>query len=156
MKQTFQGSLRSKGPGGAWTFMDVPPAVSQAFGIKGRIPVIGTVNGFAFQNSFMPNGDGTHSMMFSKALQTGAKAGPGEHVKVVVELDTAPRQIATPDDLRRALVRHKGLVATFDALAHSHRKEFIDWIESAKRPETREARIAKTVEWVAAGRKSRP
>jgi hypothetical protein len=54
--------LTSRGPGGAWTFLKVPFSAEQAFGTKARVAVAGTINGFAFQNSLMPNGDGTHSM----------------------------------------------------------------------------------------------
>jgi Domain of unknown function (DUF1905) len=58
MKQ-FKTRLTSRGPGGAWTFFEVPFSVEEAFGSKARIAVSGTMNGFAFQNSLMPNGDGT-------------------------------------------------------------------------------------------------
>ena len=74
----FKTRLTSRGPGGAWTFLEIPFSVEKAFGSKARIAVAGTVNGFAFQNSLMPNGDGTHSMMVSKTLQSGAKAAASD------------------------------------------------------------------------------
>ncbi|RBY77646.1 hypothetical protein DQ238_14655 [Geodermatophilus sp. TF02-6] len=45
--------------------------------------------------------------------------------------------------------------ATSDGLAPSHREEWVRWVEEAKRPETRAARIAKTAESLRAGRKTR-
>ena len=51
----------------------------------------------------------------------------------------------TPADLRAALDA-AGLSATFDALAHSHRKEYVRWVDDAKKPETRAKRIAGTVD----------
>ncbi|WP_324278558.1 YdeI/OmpD-associated family protein [Blastococcus brunescens] len=62
-------------------------------------------------------------------------------------------EVPVPDDLAAAL---DGPVrATFDALAHSHRKEWVHWVEEAKKPETRAARIARTVESLRAGKKVR-
>jgi len=43
----------------------------------------------------------------------------------------------------------------FDKLAYSHQKEYVHWIEEAKRPETRAARIAKTLDMLKKGRKDR-
>jgi Domain of unknown function (DUF1905) len=73
LKQEFQASLVSKGPEGAWTYFSVPFDVHQVFGTKSRVAVRGTINGFAFRNSLMPDGDGTHSMMFSKELPSRRK-----------------------------------------------------------------------------------
>jgi uncharacterized protein YdeI (YjbR/CyaY-like superfamily) len=66
----------------------------------------------------------------------------------------APRvELATPADLEAALARNKKARATFDAFSYSARKEYIVWITEAKRPETRTARVAQAVEWMAEGKK---
>lgn len=57
--------------------------------------------------------------------------------------------VETPADLRKALHRRAGLTASWDAMSYSHRREYVSWIEEAKKPETRERRIAKTVEALA-------
>jgi len=49
-------------PRGSWTFLEIPFSVETAFGSKGRVAVAVTMNGFAFQNSLLPQGDGTHAM----------------------------------------------------------------------------------------------
>ena len=54
------------------------------------------------------------------------------------------RTIDVPDDLGRALER-AGLRAAFDAMAFSHRKEWVLAVQDAKRPQTREKRIADCV-----------
>lgn len=59
----------------------------------------------------------------------------------------------TPDDLRDALQANAAAQATFDGFAPSCRREYIDWIEEAKRAETRSKRVAQAVEWMAEGRK---
>lgn len=58
----------------------------------------------------------------------------------------------TPADLREALQKNKKARAQFEKFPPSHRKEYIQWIEEAKRAETRQKRIEQTVEWVAEGK----
>jgi uncharacterized protein YdeI (YjbR/CyaY-like superfamily) len=75
-----------------------------------------------------------------------------QEVDVSIELDTAPREVPVPDDLATAM--DDDARAAFDGLAFSHRKEWVRWVEEAKKPETRTARIEKTVEGLRAGRKT--
>jgi uncharacterized protein YdeI (YjbR/CyaY-like superfamily) len=63
---------------------------------------------------------------------------------VSLEVDTAPRTVKVPADLARALSAAK-LPARFDAFSISHRREFAEAVTSAKRTETRAARIEKIV-----------
>jgi hypothetical protein len=148
--QQFKTRLTSRGPAGAWTFLEVPFSVEKVFGSKARIPVSGTINGFAFQNSLMPNGDGTHSMMVNKALQTGAKAAAGDLVSVAMAVDRSERVLTIPPELKRALSSNKAAAMAFKALTYSHRKEFAEWIAAAKREETRLSRAEKSVAMVIA------
>jgi phospholipase C len=148
--KNFKTQLTSRGPGGAWTFLEVPFSVAEAWGTKARIAVTGTMNGFAFQNSLMPNGDGTHSMMVSKALQAGAKAAAGDVVSVTMDVDRSERVVSVPVELKRALATDKTAAATFKTLSYSHRKEFADWIAGAKQEETRLRRAKKAISMVLA------
>jgi uncharacterized protein YdeI (YjbR/CyaY-like superfamily) len=56
-----------------------------------------------------------------------------------------------PADLAAALKRNKKAAAAFTAFSPSHRREYIEWITEAKRDETRQKRLATTLEWLAAG-----
>lgn len=62
------------------------------------------------------------------------------------------KELPVPDDLKKALAKNKKAAETFKAFAPSHRREYIDWITEAKRPETREQRVQTTVGWVAEGK----
>ena len=148
----FKTRLTARGPGGAWTFLEVPFSVEQAFGTKSRVAVAGTMNGFAFKNSLMPNGDGTHSMMVSKALQAGAKAAAGDVVSVAIAVDRSERVVTIPPELERALSANEAAAAAFKALSYSHRKEFAEWVATAKREETRVSRAEKSIGMVIAKR----
>ena len=123
----------------------LPKKESEKFGVRGRVPVTGTINGYAFRSSIFPVGDGTHYMALNKAVREGAGVAAGDRVKIVMETDTAPRTVALPDDLKRALSKSKAARTRFDKLSYTHRKEYAQWIEAAKRPETRARRLGQVL-----------
>jgi hypothetical protein len=152
-RQEFDARLESVGPGGAWTYLLAPFRVEEVFGSKARVAVKGTINGFAFRSSLSPMGDGTHALMVNKAMKAGANAAAGDTVHLVLEKDDAPRTVIIPQDLQRALAKDKAAKGHFAKLAYSHQKEYVDWIESAKKEETRQRRIEKAVTLLAEGQK---
>jgi len=77
----------------------------------------------------------------------------GDTIEVVVWKDAAERTVQTPKDLK-ALLKNEELLARFEKLSYTHRKEYIRWIEEAKKEETRQRRLAKCVEMLKAGIKT--
>ena len=57
-----------------------------------------------------------------------------------------------PSDLIAALKKDKAARTTFAAFSPGCRREYVDWIVEAKRPETREKRVAQAVAWIAEGK----
>jgi hypothetical protein len=146
----FTTRLEAMGPKGAWVFLYFPDDADAKLGTKARVPVTGTINGFPFRSSAFPTGDGTHQIAVNKAMQAGAKAEPGDRVKVVLPVDTVPRTMVVPADLKRALAKSKIAKENFEKMAWSHRKAYVDWIEEAKQPETRARRVEGAVKRIAA------
>jgi uncharacterized protein YdeI (YjbR/CyaY-like superfamily) len=93
---------------------------------------------------------GENVIGFSKAARVEAGVEIGGSYRVVVTRDEGERTVDVPDDLAKAL-RSGRVLVKFEALAYSHRKEYVRWVTEAKRPQTRADRIAKTVEMVRAG-----
>ena len=153
MTKSFEARLMAKGPGGAWTYLPIPFDVQQAFGSRSRVAVMGTLNGFPFRNSLMPEGDGTHSMMVGKDLQAGAGARAGDLVAVTLQPDTEARTVSIPPDLAAALLTHAEAGRVFETMTHAQKKEYADWIASAKQEATRLSRVGKALELLAAGKK---
>ena len=75
--------------------------------------------------------------------ETGQSAG--DRTKVTLAIDDQPRTVIIPIDLKQALSINKTADKFFSALAHSHQKEYVDWITESKREETRERRLSKTL-----------
>lgn len=65
---------------------------------------------------------------------------------------TPKKALPVPADLAAALKKNKAAAKTFDGFSPSHRKEYIEWITEAKREETRQKRVATTLEWLAEGK----
>lgn len=151
--QEFEAVLIARGPGGAWTFLPIPFDVQAVFGSKAQVMVAGTINGFSFRNSLLPQGDGTHAMMVGKDLQAGADARAGDKVRVTMRRDTEERTVEAPGDLKAALADRPRAEAFFAGLTASQRKEYVDWIVSAKQALTREGRIAKALDFLEEGKK---
>lgn len=62
------------------------------------------------------------------------------------------KPVVVPADLRRALAGNPKAKAAFAAFSPSHRREYIEWISEAKRPETRARRLTTTLAWLEQGR----
>ena len=125
------------------TYIVVPLDVPALFGGK-RPPVRGTINGFPFRSTLAPYGDDWY-LGVNRGVRAGAKAEAGETVVVELERDDEPREVEVPPDLAEALEADRAARATFERFSYSHRKEYVDWIEGAKREETRRRRIEKAV-----------
>ena len=134
------------------TGLQVPDEVVTALGAGKRPPVVVTVGGHTYRSTVAPMG-GAFWIPLSAEHREAAGLAAGDEVDVVVEHDAAPREVSLPEDL--AAVFDDDVQARFDALAPSHRKEWVRWVEEAKKPETRAARVEKTVESIRAGKKTR-
>lgn len=126
--------------------------VEQAFGKRGRVPVRGTLNGAPFRGSLFPMG-GCYFMVVNRHLRAAANVQGGETVPVVMERDDEPRTIEPPADFARALKSNVEAQAVWDKLSYTHRREHVEHIEEAKKPETRQRRIEKSISLLAAGKK---
>ncbi len=79
---------------------------------------------------------------------------PGETVTVTTAPDSSPRTLTIPSDIMKALERAPEAKAKFSDMAYSHRKAYVDWIEQARRQETREKRIKRSLQMIMRGRVS--
>jgi hypothetical protein len=137
--------LRPEGQG-TWTYLDIPFSVVDAYGGKGQVRVKGTINGHPFQSSAMPHGNGTHYLVVSRAIRDAIGATQGDVVNVLMEADARIRSVPIPADLKRALGKNGKAKTAFESLSYSHKKEYVEWIENAKKPETRTRRVARSLE----------
>jgi hypothetical protein len=153
MSCIFEAKL-DRHPGvGTWTFVTAPFSIEEEFGKRGRIAIVGKIDGQEFRGSFMPNGDGGHFIVVKKEIREAIGKEAGSTVRVEVVLDTQARVVDIPEEFATALAKKKKVKAAFEALSYSHRKEYVDWISSTKKSETRQRRIVTAMAMIAAGRR---
>ena len=128
----------------------VPVDLEEVFG-RARPPLRVTIRGHTWRTTPAVYG-GVADIGLYKEVRAASAVDAGDRVRVTMELDTAPRTVTVPDDLRAPLAGDLEAQAAYDELSFTHRREFVKWVEEAKRPETRARRIARTVENVRAGR----
>jgi len=146
---TFRAAVRSSGRGGGGHLVDVPPQVIEALGGQGsgrsRIPVTATFDGIPYRGSIVRMGGGA-VLGVQKAIMAEAGVSVGDTLTVVVRNDDAPREVEVPVDLAEALRGNDEARAVFEGLSYSHRREYVDSITEAKRPETRARRVERTIQ----------
>ena len=113
-----------------------------------RVPVRVTLNGAKYRSTIAVYGN-RYYLPARREIRDAAKLVPGGRARVSLEVDAAPRTVTVPADLARALSAAK-LRSGFASFSFTHRREFVEWITSAKRQETRSSRIPKVVAQVRA------
>jgi hypothetical protein len=132
------------------TGFGVPAEVVTALGQGQRPPVRVTINGYTYRNTVAVY-NGEHWIGVSAEHRGGAGVAAGDELEVDLELDTAPREVEVPADLAAALDGAPEARRRFEALSYSDRRRHVLAVEGAKSPETRQRRIARTVETLRAG-----
>ena len=133
------------------TGIPVPERVIEALGPSKRPPVTITVNGHSYRTTAVRMG-GRFFVPLSAENREAAGVAAGDQIVVDIDNDTAPREVDLPADLAAAM--DEAVRATYDGLSFTHRKEWVRWVEEAKKPETRATRIEKTVAGLRAGKKT--
>jgi hypothetical protein len=138
----FVAAIEEAPRGGA--YVEVPADVVDALGGGGRIPVRATFDGVAYRGSIVTMG-GAKVIGILKSIRTELGKSSGDRIEVTVELDAAERTVDVPADLDAAL-GEAGLRDVFAELSYSHRREYVRWIDEARKPETRARRVDQTIE----------
>ena len=96
-------------------------------------------------------GDLPSKAEFTK-LAKQAKRLADDGVKPPAKPKAKPRPVVVPPALSAALKKNPKASATFEAFSPSHRREYAEWVAEAKTEETRDRRVAQSIEWLAEGK----
>ena len=138
----FKAELMDAGGGGVYVLF--PYSTEAEFGIKGRVPIRATIDGEPYQGSLVKYGQPQHMLLVLKSIRAKIGKDIGDMVDVSIWHDTEERKIEVPKDFAKAL-KENGLKAAFDKMSYSHQREYVLWIEGAKKEETRMKRIEKAI-----------
>ncbi len=136
-----------------WAFLVLPKSASAKFAPRGMVSVEGTMNGSPFQAALEPDGQGSHWLKVSRKLREAAGAEIGDVVAFqMTPLDKEPEP-KVPADLRKALAGVPQALALWSDITPKARRDWIQWITSAKQSETRVRRVENACEMLAAGKR---
>lgn len=142
-KQTFTAVIHNAGGGGA--FVEVPFDVEKEFGSK-RPRVKAMIEGVPYRGILTRMGTECHLLIILKDIREQIGRTFGDEITITVEPDVEPRIIVIPAELKKAFKVEKEAKAFFDKLSYTHQKEYVNWINEAKKEETRQNRIVKTID----------
>lgn len=130
--------------GGGGVFVPFPYDAKKEFG-KARVPIQCTIDGEPYRGTMVKYGTPYHIIIVLKAIREKIKKGAGDKVKIVLKEDTAERTVQVPGDFKKLLKKNK-LLESFTKMSYTHRKEWMLWINDAKKEETRLRRMEKAIE----------
>jgi hypothetical protein len=136
-----------------WSFLLLPAAASAKLPTRSMVSVDGTLAGAPFQATLAPDGQGSHWLKVDAALRRAAGAEVGDTVVVSVAPVREAPEPQVPADLRQALEDNAAARATWDEITAIARRDWIHWIVSGKRAQTRIKRIAVACEKLAKGQR---
>lgn len=137
----------------SWTFLTLPKTASAKLPSRGMTTVEGTINGFPFRATLEPDGQRSHWLKVSRKLREAAGAVAGDIVTLEIASTGKEPESGVPADLRKALATAPKARAVWSDITPTARRDWIQWITSAKRPETRARRIDQARSMLAAGKR---
>lgn len=138
----------------AWTFLTLPKETSSKLPSRGMTSVEGTFNDLAFRATLEPDGQGGHWLKVDRKLREAAGAKVGDVVLLEIAPVAEEPEPRVPTDLGKALAAaHPKARAVWSDITPVARRDWIQWIESAKREETRLRRIKSGCDMLAEGKR---
>ena len=144
----FQAVIEDAGNGGA--FIRLPFDVKSVFGKK-RVKVKALIDGEPYRGSLVRMGMDCEILGVLKSIREKIGKTVGDTVEVVLEEDSEERVVQVPEDLTQALADNPLAQDYFNKLSYTHKKEYVQWVEDAKRLETRQHRVNKVIELLTQG-----
>jgi hypothetical protein len=133
------------------TGIPVPEEKVLELGQGKRPKVQVTVGGHTYRSSIASMG-GQYLISLSAENRERAGVAGGDEVEVTIELDTAPREVEVPADFAAALENEPAAKEFFETLSYSNKLRHVLAVEGAKKAETRQRRIEKSVADFLAGK----
>lgn len=153
-KKVFEAVIERPDDGIDGAYVSIPFDVEQVYGTKGHVKVKAKFNGHPYRGILANMGTGCHIIIVRKDIRNAIAKQVGDLVSVEIELDTEERTVQVPVDLEDVFVSHPKAKKFFDGLSYTNKKEYVTWITSAKKAETRSHRLIETIRKLIVGMKN--
>lgn len=145
--------LLEKFPGkGGWTFARIPEIIQDKKAHFGWVKVRGSIDGYEIKKyHLMPMGNGKLFLPVKAEIRKKIKKREGDYVHVILYPDQEPLEV--PEEMLLCLQDEPVALKFFQSLSESEQKFYIEWIYSAKKEETKVARLAESINKLSKGLK---
>jgi hypothetical protein len=151
---TFYAELLQHGEMNA-AYIEFPFDVKELFGERGQVKVKALIEGkVMYRGSLAKMGYDSYVLGITQEVRKQLDKKFGEKINIVLEQDEEERTVPIPADVQEVISKNKKASEFFSRLSFTHRKEYIRWIESAKKDETRSKRIKQFMDIMKAGKPS--
>ena len=150
MSQRFESIIKKSG---ARAFIEIPFNPNDVWGGKQRHDVTGSVNGCSVRGALGLDGS-NYFLSLGAAWRRDNGLDVGAKVDVILSPE-GPQTESMAPDIANSLEAHPQAKTFFQSLATFYRRNYIKWIESAKRPETRSKRIDEMIALLKDGQKEK-
>jgi hypothetical protein len=147
----FKATIHAAGGNGAYVLF--PYDTQEEFSTRAKIPVMASFDGVPYTGSLVKYGHPQHMLPVLKNIREKIGKGPGDTVKVLLQRDDSVRTIEVPTEFA-TLMKKEGVLASFENLSYTNRKEYCRWITEAKREVTRRTRLSKAIAMLKKGVKT--
>ncbi|MEN4759603.1 YdeI/OmpD-associated family protein [Chryseobacterium sp. C39-AII1] len=135
-------------------FVEFPFSTEELFGKKGQVRIKALFdNTVEYRGSLAKMKSECHILGLTQDVRKQLGKTFGDEVSVSLIEDTEERIVEISDDIQFIFNENPEAKALFDKMSYTHRKEYIRWIEEAKKPETRENRKTKMIQMILDGKK---
>ncbi|MFM9872418.1 MAG: YdeI/OmpD-associated family protein [Fimbriimonadaceae bacterium] len=136
-----------------WTFLRLPQDASDKLPTRSMVSVEGTINNSPFTATLQPDGKGGHWLKVSKNLCKSSKTKAGDQLTLEIAPCEVEPEPEVPDDLQQALNDHPDAQPAWHKTTAIARRDWISWITSGKKAETRTKRIETAMDMMSKGKK---
>lgn len=143
MKYEFDSEIKQLEGKIKWSVFYFPYPALETLGAKGNIPVLITVDGHSFEHTLLPSRNG-HYLVYSEFIRQAVGKGIGDFVHVTLEKDEKERKYVVPAHIEKALA-DAGVSEQYLKQPDYLKREQVNFIEVAKKQETKENRLNKLI-----------
>ncbi|MBL1221734.1 DUF1905 domain-containing protein [Chryseobacterium sp. L7] len=149
----FTGIIKQNGDMNA-AFVEFPFSTEELFNKKGQVKIKATFDQkVEYRGSLAKMKSACHILGLTQEVRKQLGKNFGDEVFVSLIEDKEERTVEIAEDVALVFNENPEAKKLFEAMSYTHRKEYIRWIEEAKKSETRENRKIKMIEMILNGKK---
>ncbi|MDR6921211.1 YdeI/OmpD-associated family protein [Chryseobacterium sp. 2987] len=137
-------------------FVEFPFSVEELFGKKGQIKIKALFDGVVEYHGILAKmKSDSHIIGVTQEIRKQLGKTFGDEVMVSIMEDKEERTVDIAEDIDAVFNENPDAKELFEKMSYTHKKEYIRWIEEAKKPETRDSRKVKMIQMILNGKKGK-